>query len=146
MTRFKPTHAAIVTILFLSLAACTVAPVPINFGSDGCHFCKMTIVDKQHAAELVTSKGKAYKYDAIECMIDDPPGFLFIRSAAEHHGAEANWTDFQARVPKSAFFGDIDFHKKFSIVLYLLIDPSPTVFSWNQSSKNLKKAKRFQIC
>jgi copper chaperone NosL len=31
----------------------------------------MTIVDQQHAAELVTKKGKAYKYDAIECMLQD---------------------------------------------------------------------------
>jgi copper chaperone NosL len=29
----------------------------------------MTIVDKQHAAEVVTSKGKIYKFDAIECMV-----------------------------------------------------------------------------
>jgi copper chaperone NosL len=29
----------------------------------------MTIVDRQHAAQLVTDKGKCYKFDAIECMI-----------------------------------------------------------------------------
>ena len=29
----------------------------------------MTVVDAQHAAQIVTSKGKAYKYDAIECMM-----------------------------------------------------------------------------
>src|SRR5690606_6807740 len=27
------------------------------------------IVDKQHAAQLVSTKGKAFKYDAIECMV-----------------------------------------------------------------------------
>ena len=52
-------------------------------------------------------------------MIDDPPGLLFIRSAAEHHGAEANWTDFQAGVSQSAFIVDIDFHKNLWMVLYL---------------------------
>ena len=35
-----------------------------------CSFCKMTIVDTQHAAQLVTEKGKAFKYDAIECMMN----------------------------------------------------------------------------
>jgi copper chaperone NosL len=30
----------------------------------------MTIVDRQHASQLVTSKGKVYKFDAIECMIN----------------------------------------------------------------------------
>lgn len=29
----------------------------------------MTVVDPQFAAELVTDKGKVYKFDAIECMI-----------------------------------------------------------------------------
>lgn len=29
----------------------------------------MTIVDKQHAAQVVTKKGKAYSFDAIECMV-----------------------------------------------------------------------------
>lgn len=29
----------------------------------------MTIVDPQFAAELVTDKGKVYKFDAIECMV-----------------------------------------------------------------------------
>ncbi|GAA3645671.1 hypothetical protein GCM10022397_33220 [Flavivirga jejuensis] len=30
----------------------------------------MTIVDKVHAAEIVTKKGKTYKFDATECMIN----------------------------------------------------------------------------
>ena len=30
----------------------------------------MTIVDKLHAAEIVTKKGKVYKFDATECMIN----------------------------------------------------------------------------
>ncbi len=51
-------------------ASCSVKPQPIVYGTDGCHFCKMTIVDNQHAAELVTVKGRAFKYDAIECMMN----------------------------------------------------------------------------
>lgn len=30
----------------------------------------MTIVDKVHAAEIVTKKGKIYKFDATECMVN----------------------------------------------------------------------------
>ena len=30
----------------------------------------MTIVDRQHAAELVTQKGKVFKFDAVECMVN----------------------------------------------------------------------------
>ncbi|MDH3246348.1 MAG: nitrous oxide reductase accessory protein NosL [Saprospiraceae bacterium] len=48
--------------------ACSPKPRPIDFGLDQCHFCKMSIVDAQFAAEWVTKKGRVYKYDAIECL------------------------------------------------------------------------------
>ncbi len=50
--------------------SCSIKPQEISYGTDGCHFCRMTIVDAQHAAQLVTSKGKTYKFDAIECMVN----------------------------------------------------------------------------
>lgn len=57
-------------VITLFLSACSAKPAAIEYGSDGCHFCKMTIVDKLHAAEIVTQKGKVYKFDASECMIN----------------------------------------------------------------------------
>ena len=60
----------IVLSLIFSLSSCEVAPQEINYGSDACRFCKMTIVDTQHASQLVTVKGKAFKYDAVECMLN----------------------------------------------------------------------------
>jgi len=57
-------------LLLLFLFNCNVSPQPIDYGNDACHFCKMTIVDKQHAAEIVTHKGKAYKFDSSECMVN----------------------------------------------------------------------------
>ena len=56
--------------VLLFLSACTVEPTPINYGQDACEFCKMNIVDQQHAAEMVTKKGKFFKYDAVECMLN----------------------------------------------------------------------------
>ena len=56
--------------LLLVFTSCNVGPEAINYGSDGCHFCKMTIVDKVHAAEIVTNKGKIYTFDATECMVN----------------------------------------------------------------------------
>lgn len=62
-------------LLWLSLLglciSCNPTPQPIDFGADSCAYCKMSIVDQQHGAEMVTTKGKVYKYDAIECMIRD---------------------------------------------------------------------------
>jgi copper chaperone NosL len=54
----------------LFLLGCNISPQPINYGEDACHYCTMTIVDHQHAAQIVTDKGKAYKFDAIECMLN----------------------------------------------------------------------------
>lgn len=63
------THYSILALLLLTFS-CNVTPQPIVYGSDGCSFCTMTIVDKVHAAEIVTKKGKVYKFDATECMIN----------------------------------------------------------------------------
>ena len=56
-------------MILLNLFACSAEPEPINYGQDSCSFCGMTIMDNKYAAEAVTTKGKAYKFDAIECMI-----------------------------------------------------------------------------
>ena len=56
--------------LVLILTSCNVGPEAIDYGNDGCNFCKMTIVDKVHASEIVTKKGKVFKFDATECMIN----------------------------------------------------------------------------
>ena len=59
-------------LVFLGLmVACGGNPSPISYGHDACSFCQMTIVDKQHSAQIVTVKGKSYKYDAIECMLNE---------------------------------------------------------------------------
>ena len=55
----------------LIVTACTVSPQKIEYGKDVCSYCDMTIVDKTHAAQFVTKKGRAYKFDAIECLIND---------------------------------------------------------------------------
>ena len=53
----------------MMLSGCQISPKPIDYGHESCQFCKMTIVDKLHAAEIVTTKGKVYKFDSSECMI-----------------------------------------------------------------------------
>lgn len=56
-------------LLVLIFAACNVEPEALHYGEDACHTCKMTLVDKKFGAELVTQKGKVYKFDDINCMI-----------------------------------------------------------------------------
>jgi len=53
------------------LFSCSIEPSKIEYAKDACHYCKMTIVEETHAAQIVTKKGKPYKYDAIECLLND---------------------------------------------------------------------------
>ena len=57
-------------ICLLSLIlACSAEPEPIVYGTDACHTCKMTLMDKKFGAEIVTQKGKVYKFDDVNCML-----------------------------------------------------------------------------
>jgi copper chaperone NosL len=56
-------------MLAFTLLSCKVEPEPIQYGKDGCSHCRMTLVDKKFGAELVTSKGKIYKFDDVNCML-----------------------------------------------------------------------------
>jgi copper chaperone NosL len=54
----------------LILPGCTQKPEPIKYGSDECEMCRMSIVDKQYGAELISGKGKIYKFDSVECLVN----------------------------------------------------------------------------
>lgn len=64
--KFATAGAAFIFITCLS--SCTTEPEPIKTGVDNCHFCKMTISDARFGAELVTKKGRVYKFDDVHCM------------------------------------------------------------------------------
>ena len=61
----------ILLLTIILLSGCAIEPQKIEYGTDACSFCKMTIVEKKFAAQIVTKKGRASKYDAIECMLND---------------------------------------------------------------------------
>ncbi|MFP2996437.1 nitrous oxide reductase accessory protein NosL [Spongiivirga sp. MCCC 1A20706] len=70
MKKYLKTNLFIAVFILSTILSCSTGPKPIKYGADSCHYCKMTIVDKIHAAELVTKKGKVYKFDAAECMVN----------------------------------------------------------------------------
>ena len=54
--------------MFFIFISCSVEPKVIKYGDDHCFHCDMTVVDKTHSAQYVTKKGKAYMFDAVECL------------------------------------------------------------------------------
>lgn len=59
----------------LLLSSCSYKPEPITIGKDNCDHCKMTVMDKKFGAELITNKGKVFKFDDIGCA------FSYIKSS-----------------------------------------------------------------
>ena len=57
------------TILIFGLMSCNSGPEPIMLGQDACSFCKMSIADKRFGAEIITKKGKIYKFDDVHCVL-----------------------------------------------------------------------------
>ena len=55
----------------MTLMACAEkGPQEIAVGKDQCDNCKMTISDQKYATELLTEKGRIYKFDDISCLTD----------------------------------------------------------------------------
>lgn len=110
--------AGIIVLLFAAtqFIACTPTPEPIRFGEDNCHSCKMTMTDKRYGAELVTKKGKVYKFDDLNCLNN------FIKSG---------------EVPKenTAFTLVVDFKKNGQFV-----DVNQAIFLYNEALKSPMRA------
>ncbi len=68
---------AVAASVFFSISACNTKPEPFQAGKDVCHFCKMGISDTRFGGELITKKGKIYKFDDLHCMA----GFLKVNDA-----------------------------------------------------------------
>ncbi len=58
------------SLLALFFTSCSTNPEPLVYGTDICHFCKMTMMDNKFGAELVTKKGKVYKFDDMNCFLN----------------------------------------------------------------------------
>ena len=68
---------AIASILFFTISSCNTSPVPLRIGKDACDFCKMTVSDARFGAEIITAKGKIYKFDDTHCLL------AFLKEAKE---------------------------------------------------------------
>jgi len=74
LQKFKKPKTTIALLLFLSLSFLSCAnntkAVAIKLNVDNCDFCKMSIADGKYGAEVITEKGRTYKFDDIMCMMN----------------------------------------------------------------------------
>jgi copper chaperone NosL len=66
-SKLNTSAAALLVLVFFS---CNTAPQPIKPGVDACSFCKMSIADNRFASEIITKKGKVYKFDDTHCLLE----------------------------------------------------------------------------
>jgi len=66
----RPIDAALILFIsFIFLSCNSYVPKPIKINSDSCDFCKMTISNTKFASQLITEKGRCYKFDDVLCMV-----------------------------------------------------------------------------
>lgn len=65
-----PPAAMLLALLSGLFTACSgKGPEPIALNKDNCDYCKMSISNMSFASEIVTVKGRAYKFDDLACLI-----------------------------------------------------------------------------
>lgn len=65
----KLSAAMVTAVLLFFISGCSSQPEPFRYGTDVCYLCKMGIADPKFGSELITKKGKVYKFDDIGCMV-----------------------------------------------------------------------------
>ena len=64
----KHTKLAVATSLIVLFSSCSVKSEPFAYGKDLCEDCKMTIMEPRYGAEIITNKGRIYKFDDVHCV------------------------------------------------------------------------------
>lgn len=141
-------NVIIVFLLAVFFTSCNTGSKPIDYGNDGCHYCKMTIVDKIHGAEIVTNKGKVFKFDATECMLNylqDNPDTEVGNFYTNHY---ENPTDLIA-VTEATFLisealpspmnGNITAFKERNTAEKVRAEKDGTLYTWEELKQHQKK-------
>ena len=98
------TGVSLVLSCALLFAGCKPTPEKIYMGKDQCAECKMTIVDPKFGGEIVTRKGRIFKFDDAHCQaaflerrgveLSDIHKTLFVDYEGEHGFIEVKDVEF----------------------------------------------------
>lgn len=81
----------VAAVMLLFIASCNAGPEKIAYGKDACADCKMTIMDAKLGGEVITRKGKVYKFDDAHCIAN------FMRGGIVNEAdiAQTVFTDYE---------------------------------------------------
>ncbi|CAN5210775.1 hypothetical protein BH11BAC5_BH11BAC5_13930 [soil metagenome] len=82
--------AIVLAAITIGFSSCNTKPQLLVTGKDNCDYCKMTVSDNRFGAEIVTKKGKIYKFDDEHCII----GFLREGKVSQPDIAGTYFVDF----------------------------------------------------
>ena len=129
--------------LLVFLLSCNVTPEPMRYGTDLCYTCKMTIMEKGYASQIVSKKGRVYKFDDLGCMIQMMKSGALDRSELAHILTIKYGTDQDLMEVGQAVYATGDKIKSpmnFNIAAFakkeeipsVLQDSSLHIYSWNE--------------
>jgi len=115
-------------------------------GKDACDFCKMILSDNRFGAEIISQKGKLYKFDDAHCAIS----FMHSGKSGQANIGEIYFTDFcnghKLIHSKDAIFlksealrgpmgGDISAFSNADSLGYVLKKYNGSVLHWDELNK-----------
>jgi copper chaperone NosL len=98
-TRSNIASVSVASMMLFSLNSCNAGPEPLKIGVDHCTFCKMTLSDNRFGAEIITKKGRVFKFDDAHCVLaylkkevdeKDVASTYFATFDGDHSLVEAN--------------------------------------------------------
>ena len=111
-------QAIMIGLLTVTLSSCSTEPQPLRLGQDNCDQCKMTVSDQRFGAEIVSKKGKVFKFDDSHCVLaylsekkiekDQLAGVYFTNFLSPHQLLKADEAYFlQSPALKSPMNGNV---------------------------------------
>lgn len=69
--RLQPHVFGIIGVMMMiSFSSCSQTVEPIQYGKDNCSYCQMTIMKNNCGGEIISKKGKVFKFDDAGCLHD----------------------------------------------------------------------------
>jgi len=90
-TPAKRAVPAVAIAVVLLLTSCNSGPQPFAYGKDLCDDCRMTIMDPKFGGEIITKKGRVYKFDDAHCLVN----FIKEGNAKETDIAQTVFVDYE---------------------------------------------------